>query len=157
MANARLARPYWVTPSGFRIPLGFAARRTIGKSHTGGTWHYVSHTIGDVTRKSHYLTDETWITTGAVIYRVRRGNGYFGSEFHKIYQDQYPYFVPSSINNPQGAAARSALATAVANWQGTGPDPLTEAQKIEYNKRATKGLHMSGYNLYIREYIKANT
>jgi hypothetical protein len=152
MANNRLARPYFERPANFRWPLGLAARRTLGKYHTGGTWHYVPHTVGGITRLSHYLTGETWVGTNAIIYRVRRGNGYFGSKAYERYQDQYSYFVPSSINNIQGAAARSALATAVYNWQNV----LTEAQKIAYNKRATKGLRMSGYNLYLREYIKAN-
>jgi len=156
MANNKLARPYITTIDGQRIPLGFAARRTLFKYHTGGTWHYVPHTVGGVTRWSHYLTGETWVGTNAIIFRVRRWYKKWDPTSHEIIQDQYPYFVPSSINNIQGAAARSALATAVHNWQGTGPDPLTETQKIEYNKRATKGLRMSGYNLYIREYVKAN-
>ena len=86
------------------------------------------------------------------IFRARRGNGFYGSILGRLYHERYRYFVPSSINNIQGAAARSALATAVYNWKNV----LTEAQKIEYNKRATKGLRMSGYNLYIREYVKAN-
>jgi len=86
------------------------------------------------------------------IFRARRGNGFYGSKLGVLYHDRMRYFVPSSINNAQGAAARSALATAVSNWQNV----LTEAQKIEYNKRATKGLRMSGYNLYIREYVRAN-
>ncbi len=152
MANNKLARPYITTLEGQRIPLGFAARRTLFKYHTGGTWHYIPHTVGGVTRWSHYLTGETWVGTNAIIFRVRRGNGYFGSGYHEIIQDQYPYFVPLSINNAQGATARSALATAVSNWQSV----LTEEEKIEYNKRATEGLRMSGYNLYIREYVRAN-
>ncbi len=152
MANNRVARHYWAKPSGFRIPLGLAAHGTIGKYHTGGAWVYDSHTVGGITRKSHYLTGETWIITGAKIYRVRRGNGYWGSKVGEIYKDQYTYFIPASINNIQGAPARAALATAVLNWQTV----LTEAQKIEYNKRATRGLRMSGYNLYIREYVRAH-
>jgi hypothetical protein len=150
MANARLARPFWATKSGLKIPLGFAAHGKLGLKHNGGTWHYVKHTVGGRTYKSHYLTGESWDATGAVIYRVRPGNGFFGSVPYKKYKDQYPYFIPRSINNPQGEAARAALKQAVYNWQNV----LTEAEKIEYNKRATKGLRMSGYNLYIREYIK---
>lgn len=42
------------------------------------------------------------------------------------------------------------LRQAVLNWQG-----FTEAQKKVYNKKA-RGLHMSGYNLYIKNYIKQN-
>ena len=88
-----------------------------------------------------------------VIFRVRTGNGYYHSTLGKRYQDIYKYFVPASINNSQGQAARDALAQAVLNWQTI----LTPAQKKEYQQRAVHGLRMSGYNLYIREYIKANT
>jgi len=108
--------------------------------------------VGGATRLSHYLTGEAWNGDNAITYRVRRGNGYFGSKANERYQDQYPYFIPSSINNIQGAPARVALATAVSNWQNV----LTEEEKIEYNKRAARGLRMSGYNLYIREYVRAN-
>jgi hypothetical protein len=153
MANNRLARPYFERPSGFRWPLGFAARRSLGKYHTGGTWSYTFNTVGGITRRSHRLIGGTWHGESAITYRVRRGNGSFGSKDREIYQDQYPYFIPSSINNSQGAAARTALATAVYNWKNV----LTEEQKIAYNKRATRGLRMSGFNIYIREYIKANT
>lgn len=86
------------------------------------------------------------------IFRVRRGSGYYGSIAGKFYQDKYAYVVPSSINNPEGQAARNALSAAVANWQG-----FSDAQKAGYNRRAQAGrLKMSGYNLYLREYIKAN-
>jgi len=92
------------------------------------------------------------ITAQALIFRVRRGNGYFGSKLGDAYQDKYKYFVPSSINNPQGATARTALASAVSNWKHV----LPAEPKADYNKRATRGLKMSGYNLYIREYVRAN-
>lgn len=87
-----------------------------------------------------------------VIFRVRRGNGYAGSVAGIAYQDKYKYVVPSSINNPQSDSVRALYATAVSNWKNV----LTDEQKAIYNKRATKGLKMSGYNLYIREYINAN-
>jgi len=87
-----------------------------------------------------------------VIFRVRRGNGHAGSVAGVAYQDKYGYVVPSSINNVESAGARALFSTAVSNWQGV----LSTEQKAEYNKRATKGLRMSGYNLYIREYINAN-
>jgi hypothetical protein len=87
-----------------------------------------------------------------VIFRVRKGNGLYGAKRGIEYQEKYRYFVPSSINNPQGQPARNALAAAVLNWKTI----LTNAEKQAYNKRAGKGLHMSGFNLYIREYIQAN-
>jgi len=88
----------------------------------------------------------------AYIYRVRRGNGYYDSVAGKLYQDKMIYFVPSSINNAEGEPSRIVFAAAVLNWKTV----LTEEQKTEYNKRASKGMHMSGYNLYIREHMRAN-
>lgn len=86
------------------------------------------------------------------IYRVRPGNGHYSSIEGEVYQDKYTYFVPGSINNPEGADARTALAAAVLNWQG-----LPLATKKVYNTRARKnGNVMSGYNLYIKEYIEVH-
>jgi len=163
LANNRLARPYITAPvrtftrSGItypaiNIPLGFAAQRTIGKYHTGGSYVKIPHTVGGRTRFSIYYTGETWHGEKAITFRLRRGTGDWGTKKGERIQDQYPYFVPSSINNAQGAAARSAFATAVSNWQSV----LTEDEKIEYNKRAAQKNDMSGYNLYIREYVRAN-
>jgi len=88
----------------------------------------------------------------SVTFRIRRGNGYAGAVAGVAYQDKYKYFVPSSINNVESNWVRSLYATALSNWQ----DVLSPGQKATYNKRASKGLHMSGYNLYIKEYINAN-
>lgn len=87
-----------------------------------------------------------------IIFRVRRGNGYFGALLGERYQDKYRYFIPASINNPEGASARVALAQAVYNWKNV----LDEETKEEYNRAAQRGLKMSGYNLYVRQYVKAN-
>jgi len=86
-----------------------------------------------------------------ITFRIRRGNGYYGSPAGVQLQDKYKYTVPSSINNSQGQRARDLLAEAVANWK-----TLDEATKKEYNIRAGKIGKMSGYNLYIREYIREN-
>jgi hypothetical protein len=87
-----------------------------------------------------------------IIFRVRPGNGYFGALLGERYQDKYRYFVPSSINNAQGAASRTALAQAVYNWKNV----LDEATKAEYNRAAGKKRFLSGYNLYVGSYVKAN-
>jgi len=85
-------------------------------------------------------------------FRVRPGNGYLPGDTNDVYQDQYAYFVPASINNPEGAAARTAYTAAVVNWQG-----FSESVKKVYNARAmARGNKMSGYNLYLGEYISAN-
>lgn len=84
------------------------------------------------------------------IFRVRRGNGFYGAVKGKLYQDRYSYFVPSSINHPNGQPARDALTQANYNWYNV----LTEAQRTKYNKNAKRRLSMSGRNKYIGEYIK---
>lgn len=88
----------------------------------------------------------------ASIFRVRHGNGFYGAILGHKYQDKYIYVVPGNVNNIEGQPARDALTQAVYNWKNT----LTPQEKAEYNSRAAKGLHMSGYNLYIREYMLAN-
>ena len=135
-----------------RLPLGMSVRRSIRKVMLTGTRHEVWHTTGGIPRVSIYYTDAVYDNSRAVTFRIRRGNGAAGSILGKRIQDKYKYFVPSSINNAEGQDARDAFAQAVSNWQTV----LTDSQKVEYNRRANKGLHMSGYNLYIREYVKAN-
>jgi len=87
------------------------------------------------------------------IFRVRRGNGYYGSVAGFIYQDKMSYFVPPSTSNTKGEAARQAFASAVYNWRSV----LTEEEKIEWNRKGQIYDNIPGYNLYIREYILANT
>ena len=86
------------------------------------------------------------------IFRVRRGNGYFGARLNERYQDQYAYFVPASINNPEGQAARNALTQANWNWFNT----LTAADRADYNKRAARKKGLYGRVLYIGEYVKSH-
>ena len=87
-----------------------------------------------------------------IIFRVRRGNGYFGTEIDELYQDRYDYFVPDSINNPEGQTSRNAFAQAVSNWKNV----LTQEEKTEFNRRADELNTLSGFNLYIGEYVKEN-
>ena len=51
------------------------------------------------------------------IYRIRRGNGFYGTVVGELIQDKYPYFVPRSIKNPEGQHARDVFTAAVAGWQ----------------------------------------
>jgi len=85
-----------------------------------------------------------------ITFQARTGNGYFGSILGKLYYDKYFYNVPSSINNAQGEPYRRQFIAAIEKWQYD----LTTEQKALYNKRATKGLRMSGYNLFIRKAMK---
>lgn len=121
---------------------GYVSNKQPAPSNYKNSIHRVQ--LGQLVRKS----------IGKLItFRVRRGNGHQGSVAGKLYQDKYPYFVPTSINNTEGQPARDALSTAVHNWQSV----LTDEQKASYHKRAQNGLRMSGYNVYIRDYILANT
>jgi len=111
-----------------RVPLGMRVRKTIRSTNWRGT----------------KVTDKT------LIFRVRRGNGYFGAQAGVVYQDKYKYFVPSSINNAPGEPYRRQFLAAVEKWQFD----LTADQKAAYNKKATTGFRMSGYNLFIRNAMK---
>lgn len=85
-----------------------------------------------------------------VIYRVRAGRNFYGVALGYPLQDKYKYVVPSSINNPEGEPWRRQLIAAVHKWKYD----LSPAQKKAYNARVTSGMHMSGYNLFIREAMK---
>lgn len=87
-----------------------------------------------------------------ITYRVRTGKNNYGEPLGRPIQDKYDYFVPSSINNAAGQAARDALTTAVSNWKNV----LTAAEKEVYTRRAGKIRFLSGYNLYVGEYISAH-
>lgn len=116
------------TPQKQKIMVGGFIRRTIGKGYrnTG--------------------PDALPIRT----FRVRHGNGYYGTKLGEVIQDQYDYFIPSSINNPEGQASRDKFAAAVLLWH-----LLTDEQKKFYDDEIYRlQLHMSGYNLYIRRYMK---
>ena len=116
-----------------RAPLGLAVRKVFRCTD----W-----------RKIHGPKD----TSRALIFRVRRGNGYFSSIPGELYQDKYKYFAPWPNGNPAAGAARTALAAAVYNWKNV----LDEETKLEYHRAAVKRGKMSGYNLYVGAYVKAN-
>lgn len=84
------------------------------------------------------------------IFRIRPGNGFYDTVLGDEYQDQYTYFFPASINNPESEPYRQQWKASVAKWKYG----LTDSEKEAYNKRASKGLHMSGYNLFMREAMK---
>ena len=82
-----------------------------------------------------------------VIFRVRRGNGHAGAVAGVAYQDKYKYVVPGSINNVESKPYRTHFAAAVDYWKNI----LTTEEKQAYNIRASKGLRMAGYHLFMRE------
>ena len=97
--------------------------------------------VGIVVRKSIGKT---------LTYRVRRGKGFYNAIAGETYQDRYTYFAPSSITNPESEPYRAQWKAAVSKWQ-TG---LTAAERKSYNVKATHGLQMSGYNLFMRLCMK---
>jgi len=84
------------------------------------------------------------------IFRIRPGNGYYGTEKGVKYQDNYTYFVPSSISNTEGEPYRANIRAAVYYWKYVIDNDL----KQDYNKRAAKIGGLSGYNLFIKEALK---
>ena len=57
------------------------------------------------------------------------------------------FYIPSNPQTVPQQANRSIFADAVSTWQG-----LTDEQKEVYNKK-TKYKNLSGYNLYLSEYL----
>lgn len=81
-------------------------------------------------------------------YRVRRGNGFYGSKLGEAIQDRFAYNVSDPNANHVGVANKNDFAAAVAAWQA-----LTPEVKAWWNKEVQRlRLWMSGYNLYIRRY-----
>lgn len=86
-------------------------------------------------------------TSKAFIFRVRMGNGAHGAIAGHRYQDKYTYFVPGSINNPEGEPSRANYRAAVDYWKNV----LTADQIKAYNKRARQYRGLIGYNLFLKE------
>ncbi len=59
------------------------------------------------------------------------------------------YYRPTFSESIPILASRTKFANAISYWQG-----LTSPQRVVYNKRAV-GLHMSGYNLAIKEFMSS--
>jgi len=79
-------------------------------------------------------------------YRVGKGYDSNGDPNGAIYQFSYGYTVPTSIRNTESEFSRDLYRSAIFNWQSS----LTEDQKNVYRENA---VGMSGYNLYIKEFI----
>ena len=83
-------------------------------------------------------------------FRFRRGNGSYNAKLGTFYQDQYDYFLPTGYATANVGGARQQWIAAVHKWRYD----LTAAQKESYNIRASKGLRMTGFNLFMREAMK---
>ena len=93
-------------------------------------------------------------TTLHGIYRVRRKRHKFFTAGDKERGEQYiqkeKFHIPSNPQTEPQQANRQTFADAISSWQG-----LTPTQKQVYNERA-KYKNLSGYNLYISEYLLSN-
>jgi hypothetical protein len=80
--------------------------------------------------------------------RVRQGNwSWYGKITGKTKICKMLHTWPVYPNTPSQQTSNNKFASAVAGWQS-----LTSEQKSVYNERA-KGKVLSGYNLYISEYM----
>lgn len=87
-----------------------------------------------------------------IIFRCRIGNGYQGSKLGKFYQDKYKYFVPKSINNPEGQHSRDVFSEGMHKWK----NELTNEERAVWDKMASKRKGVWGRNLYIKKYMRDN-
>lgn len=85
------------------------------------------------------------------IFRVRHGNGFYGSTLGELIQDKFNYVVPGSINNSEGSYARDFLREAVLAWQA-----LSESAKNVWRAKEKSCRGTTGYALFISDYIKRN-
>lgn len=85
------------------------------------------------------------------IFRVRHGNGYYGSTLGELIQDKFNYVVPGSINNSEGSYARDFIREAVQAWQA-----LSESAKNVWRAKEKSYPGRSGYSLFISDYIRRN-
>lgn len=66
----------------------------------------------------------------------------------KYYRE--PYYITKNPRTVPQQANRAKFAAAVLAWQN-----LTDEQKIPYNKKS-KGKYMSGYNVFLKEYLSSH-
>ncbi len=83
-------------------------------------------------------------------FRVRPGNGFYNAILGEVYQDQYAYFIPASINNAASEPYRRQWIASVRKWRFD----LTDDEKSAYNTKAARVKFLSGYNLFMRAAMK---
>jgi hypothetical protein len=81
-------------------------------------------------------------------FRVRRGNGHYGSVQGELIQDQYAYTVSDPNADHVGQVNKDDFAAAVASWKA-----LPDLDRKYWDDEAIRQhLHMAGFNLYIRKW-----
>jgi hypothetical protein len=129
--------------------LSFEAAKRFGKHRFYGQSMYAFSEYGeqeiyiraDKGPPIKYVSDEAGNPIDfAGIYRRDNVTG-------KIIHYREPYYIPKNPRTEDQQAQRAKITAGVAEWQA-----LTEEQKEVYNKRA-KRKKISGYNLFIKEYL----
>ena len=83
------------------------------------------------------------------IFRRRIGNGFAGSIAHRVYQDRFKYFVPSTITHPNGDASRIKFKAAMQAWKELSPE-----EKQFYRDIAVKQGGIPQQNIFVKRYMK---
>ncbi len=81
-------------------------------------------------------------------YRVRTGNGHYGSTLGRKYQDTMIYYTPANPQTGAQQANRATFAEAMAAAL-----TLTEEQRIPYKERARAEIRVTWFNVFIRDYM----
>lgn len=82
-------------------------------------------------------------------FRVRTGNGHYGSKLGVKYQDQYDYNVSDPNADHCGNVNKDKFAAGSALWNALSAD-----EKLMWkNVAAARHLNMTGYNLYMKGYL----
>lgn len=120
--------------------LGLTIRKKLGKALHYGRKIYGVPQYGDTEPMSLSKNGEETSPFG--IYSMRSIEG-------KQEIQKKDFYVPYNPRTAEQQAWRSDFADAVASWQS-----LTNEEKKEYNSKA-QGKKMSGYNLYISNYLRS--
>lgn len=129
-----------MVPETHKNLFSFSARKTFGKYREFGCSMFGATGYGAEPIVFTFWDGQKIELSG--VYQKRHSAG------RSIFVRERFYF-PANPKTEAQLRTRQNIRSAVASWRS-----LTEEQKIAYNKRA-EGLNMSGYNLYIREYIKS--
>ncbi|MBA7709431.1 hypothetical protein ES703_118349 [subsurface metagenome] len=81
-------------------------------------------------------------------YRVRTGNGHYGSVLGQKYQDTMNYKVVTDRKTDDQQANRNKFKDAMADAM-----MLTEEQRTPYKERAKEEREVTWFNIFIRDYM----
>lgn len=84
-------------------------------------------------------------------FRLRRGNGFYGSVEGRLYQDKYAYTNHDPTASTCPVAAKNCFAAGVAAWQA-----LSTEAKALWKKKASTKKGLFGYHLFLRNYMLEN-